>query len=297
VNRYWRDDGAFIGFTANPLSLGHEVVEHLVRVVTTFTNGRRDLAIVILAVALVGLVGSAWRGPRVVTARFLGLMMLAAIGGSVIDRVPFGAESMWGGRLSLWLAPVLAFGLAATLDFVRRLVGVRGWSRLALDAVVVGAAAVVVLSAVDQHLINRYPGAQLATRSVMSELDRRDVVWTTRPTTYSFALSADTPVRVQATPHREVGYAPEFLDPRIVALGWNLPEDKLRDSVKHAERVFVVHASITASGFVTEYRYRIAGLLLRFGFVPKRFGTIETATMDVWTRKRGSDSAEVPSAL
>jgi hypothetical protein len=284
VNKYWRDHDGFIGFTANPLSLGHDVLEHLVQVAMVFTNAERGLAIVVLVVAVTGLVGAAWRGPRVIPARFLGLMTLAAIGGSVIERVPFGAEYVWGGRISLWLAPVLAFGLAASLDFVRRRVGVGNWSRVALDAGVVVVAAVIVLSAVDESRFHRFPGARLATRTVMSELRPRDRVWLTRMTTYSFALSAETPVGVKATPHREVGYLPDFEDPRFVPLEWDLPEDELRDSVEHATRVYVVNASTPSSPFVVEYRFKIAALLLKFGFTPKKFQTIATASVDVWVR-------------
>ena len=288
VHGYWKNDGAYIGISANPLSLGHETLEHLIRVVTVFTNGRRSLAIVALVIAVVGLAGASWRGPRVVPARFFGLVLLGAMGGAVVELVPFGAESMWGGRITLWLAPVFAFGFAATLDFVRRVISRRTWTRTAVDTVLAVAACLVLLSTLGQERIHLFPGARQATRSVMATLGPREVVWTTRPTTYSFALSAGIPIRVRATPDFEVGYRPVFSDPRIVPLEWELPKRKLQQSLSRAQTVYVVHANVQNSPFLAGYRNAIADLIDDSGFSRLPDSVVGTATVSTWVRNSGA---------
>jgi hypothetical protein len=287
VNRYWRNDGAFIGVTVNPVSLGHETLEHLIRVSTVFTNGRRDLAIALLLVAVIGLAGAAWRGPRTIPARFLGLLLLAGIGGAVIERVPFGAESVWGGRIVVWLAPAFAFGLAATLDFLRRAIGRRRWSRTSFDAVVVFVGVLVVLSTFGEHRINLFPGVRQASRAVMAVVGPDDLVLTTWPTTYSFALSAGVPVRVRATPEFEVGYRPVFSDRRIVPLEWELPQRQLRQRLRRAQRVYVIHSNVGDIPSITNYQKEIAKFIDSSGFKPYTGFVMNTATVSVWSRDSG----------
>lgn len=291
VNRYWKLDGAYIGFTPNPVSLGHEVFEHLVRVATVFTNGRRDLAIAVLLIALIGLAGAAWRGPRTVPARFFGLVLLGGLGGAVIERVPLGSGSEWGGRIVVWLAPVFAFGVAAALDFVRRAMGRHTWSRTAVDSAIAIAACLVLVSTFGDHRVNLYPGARQATLAVMARLRPDDVVLTTRPTTYSFALAAGIPVSVRATPKLEVGFRPVFSDPRIVPLEWTLPERRLRRSLRHAESVYVIHAHVGDSPHITSYLKAIGRFIEGSGFRLSGYATVGTAVVSVWARKPGTGAA------
>jgi hypothetical protein len=286
VNEYWKSYDAFIEHWQNPFEFVPSVVEHLVRMTSIFTDERRSLAYVVLVVAVAGLVGAAWRGRRVVPARFLGLVLLAAIGGSAIGRVPFGPRSLWAGRISLWLAPVLAFGVAVAFEYVRRRVGGSVKVRAAFDGIAVAVTALLLLGAFGPPHVYEFPGAREATRQVMAEHGPNDVVWITRPAVYSFALSADAPLHIDPTPGSNVGYVPDFEDPNILTLDYSLDPEAMKRSVKNADEVRIVHAKVLPTRFLAKYRLSIGLTLDSFGFKPRSSRTVGTGTIDVFERKK-----------
>jgi hypothetical protein len=124
----------------------------------------------------------------------------------------------------------------------------------------------------------------------MAQLGPRDSVWVTRLTTFSFALAADAPMRIKATPDAEVGYIPEFANPRIELLGWRLDGDALRASTAQSDRVFIVDALIPLA-LLGEYRIRIAVTLDFLGFVRSEGRKIGTANVDTWVRAKSVPAA------
>jgi hypothetical protein len=257
-----------------------------------FPGGNPSLSLV---AAIAGLAIAAWRGPLVVPARFFALMLLIAVVGSVRHQVPLGPPIALG-RVSLWLVPAMAFGVGTVLEFGRRIVARSSALRWGFDAIAIAAAVLVLLSATGVKHV--YPNsARLATRQVMTELGPHDVVLITQTTTFSFALYANTPVSLQATPRRAIGFVPAFTDRRLpdaqflaVSPGWGdpvnpsdvLPHQKeFASFVKDADRVFVVDADNVFSG---KYVFPIAvGLKLR-GFEPVSTTKVGSAHVSIWRR-------------
>ena len=87
IRYYFERWGGFIDFDPNPVTFGRDVFDHFWHVADVFPGRIPTLA---LALAGVGLLVAAWRGPLAVPARFLGLMVIVAVGGSLVDVIPFG---------------------------------------------------------------------------------------------------------------------------------------------------------------------------------------------------------------
>jgi hypothetical protein len=281
---FWSGKDAFISFSANPITLLDEILDHGLRVTQVFPGGGRAWEWVFLVVAVVGLIASARRGPRRLPARFLGLTAALAFAGAVIHRVPFGPQTSGdGGRVTLWLVPVLAFGIAAVLEFVRRALRERTQRRV-LDALTYVLALFVLASAVGATYAYPEEGARAATRAVMAELGPDDAVWITRSAFYPFALQSGTPVGIRATPDRLVGFFPDFADPRLHPVDYDTTPADLDESVQDTSRVYIVNAGGLGSGRYTEYLVRLGLRLQSLGFEHERTDTIGRAHVDVWRR-------------
>ena len=157
------------------MTFGSEIVKHLVRVTDIFPGGPGWLSVLCMVAATVGLVVMAWRGSKALVGRFLVLMVLLAIVGAIEHRVPFGPLASTA-RVTLWLAPVVAFGLAVVLQRVYRAAAARGnATRLAFDVVAFGLSALVLVSAIGaQADLSARCGARHA--QVMAEAGPQDVV-------------------------------------------------------------------------------------------------------------------------
>ena len=159
IRDYFERWGGFIEFDPNPVIFGREVFDHFWHVADVFPGGIPTLA---LALAGMGLLVAALRGPLAVPARFLGLLVVVAVGGSLIDVIPFGPRRDYG-RLSLWLVPVMALGMCAALDLVRRRMTARTALCAGFDAIVCIAAGLILISSFATD--HSYPAAP-APRSV-----------------------------------------------------------------------------------------------------------------------------------
>ena len=85
----------------------------------------------------------------------------------------------------------------------------------------------------------------------MAEIGPHDVVLITRPTMYTFALDAGTPVRLRPTPDLVVGFAPRFKDKRLHPIDFltKPTRDEVTRTVIPADRVFIVHSRADQSGY------------------------------------------------
>ncbi|MEQ1786427.1 MAG: glycosyltransferase family 39 protein [Acidimicrobiales bacterium] len=290
VTRFFEGKDGFIDRTFNPITLTQDVVTHLLRVVFVYpaVDGPTWWLSAVLVAAVAGLAAMAWRGPHRVAARFLGLSALIAMAGSFAGMSPFGPRSdppiSGGGRVTLWLIPALAVGLAATLTWARRASGDRVGLRRAFDGVALGLAVLLVVGAVGEGRPYPLAGARDGTRHVMERLEDDDVVLITRPTSFSFALYADTPVDLAATPKRAIGFLPDFEDPRFTVLpDFNVDVPALQATVADADRVWVVHADVDPRApAYAEQRLTIAIVLDASGFTNDESVRLGQTVVDLW---------------
>lgn len=282
--------GGYIALDPNPVTMTQTVLDHLLRVVQVFPGllGPRWFLLTSLLAAAGGLARAAWRGPLAIRARFLLLSAMIAIAGSVVHLVPFGpyATGTGAGRVTLWLIPALAVGLATTLDLLRRALADRRPLRIGLDAVALGLVVVVLVGAGDNGAPYPAGGARDATRYVMHRLEERDVVWITRPTSFSFALAASSPLQLEPTPERAIGFLPDFADPRFVPIpDYELDSRTLDASLADADRVWIVHAEVKRGpGPLEDLRRDLAARLDAAGFELRRSAEVGSTAVDLWLR-------------
>jgi hypothetical protein len=286
---FWSGKDAFIDIRANPLHVVRDVVQHSMRVVAVFPGGGAWWGAVVIVIATLGIVMMARGGRDVVLGRFLALVLLLAVFGSVAHRVPFGARASGdGGRVALWLTPVVAVGVAAVLERARSVLANRPAGRFAFDAVAVAAVAGVFVSALGGSYAYPNEGARAASRAVMAELAPRDAVWITRSAFYPFALQSGATVHLRATPDRIVGLLPAFADPRLHLVDFETTTSELVDSLTGVNRVFVLNAGGAGSPRYADYLAKLALTLSRQGFVHARTEALGRAHVDTW-RRRAAD--------
>lgn len=257
VAGFFGSRGGYVNPSADPVQSVRIVGSHLMNVVDVYTRGPRWwLAVGVLA-AGTGLLLAAVKGHhRVVTRFLLGLVVVAFVG-SLAHRIPFGPPARpsaagWG-RVTLWLVPSVALGLAVAIETLRRSLADRwaagrGLARRGVDVVALAGAAMIVVSAIGAS--PPYPpwGSQAASRAVAPVLGPRDVVWVSHYTTYSFALDAGSSVDLVPTPDRSIGFLPEFTDPQIIATDLTTTGEELAASMEGADRVLQVYVDIPAGG-------------------------------------------------
>jgi hypothetical protein len=221
-------------------------------------------------------------GRRGIAARFMIVMVLIAFVGSIAQQVPFG-PTLGAARLVLWMTPIVAFGLAVVLQWVRRRVTRHGRSwRLGFDVSAFAVAGILLVTGFGAQPAYPEGGADAASRQAMQQLQPRDALVVTPPAMFSFAVSADTPVVVQADPDRNNGYVPLFRDPRLHAL-IPLDEDQLHHAVQNAERVFIVDSAVDRPLYKA-YRLQLARGLEREGFVVDSTTDVNGGQITIWRR-------------
>lgn len=277
---------AFVPMHANPITFAEGVLLHLRRIAEVFPGGPAWLAMVVVLVALAGLVGAAWRGREATRARYLLLVILVAFVGGVTGKLPFGPAQGYrfsdGGRVSLWLVPVLAIGLAVALHWLRRLVADRRVLRIGFDAAAyLGAAALLASALAADQLAYPFPGGHSAAQFVDSHLGPRDAALISQRSPYSFAVESDLPSGIEATPEYSIGFVPEF-PPRVHLIGLGIDRRALAGDVKGAEHVLVYYAEHPFSAEESQSRAALASALDALDFKRERTAKFQDAEVDVW---------------
>jgi len=286
---------AYLPATLNPVTFVREMFHHLTRITAAFPGGPAWLAVVCLVVAATGLgIAAVHGGARSIAARFMIVMVLIAVIGSVAQQVPFGPRRPVA-RVILWMIPIVAFGIAVVLDRARREIASRGWSwKFAFDTSAFVVAALLLLTG--RATQPPYPngGAAAASRLAMERLGPRDAMLMTPLAMYSFALDSGASGRVQPAPDRDQGFLPEFDDHRIHVFA-TLPKSELArldQAVASADRVLVVDLVLrstinsTFAGPVVQYRTTMSKELQRQGFEIESTAELNTAAVTVWHRSR-----------
>jgi hypothetical protein len=284
IRRFFAARGGYIDFDPNPVTLGRDVFDHFWNVADVFPGGVPTL---VLGLAGVGLLLAAWRGPIALPARFLGLMVVIAVGGAVLDVIPFG-PSRAVARVSLWLVPAMALGLCAALEFARRWIAPWATLRTGFDAIVCIAAVLVLVSSFGTDRPTP-AGARSAIRQVMAEAGPDDAVVITNWTSHSFALYGGTPVGLRPTPERGVGFLPTFVDQRLHRHDPSTTPEEFNNFVEGVDRVYLVHAN---AGIGPDYLFKLALEFVLRGFTRISVRTIETGHVEVWQREAADGAAE-----
>jgi hypothetical protein len=290
VATYWkRELNGFLDFDLNPVRFGGEVIEHLTRVAVVYPGGPAWWATICVLAAGVGLLTFVRDGRNAIRARFLLLLALVAFAAGVLEKVPFGPKVGApgnGGRVTLWLVPVMAFGLAAILQLCRH--RITGYSplRVTFDVVAFGLAIAVVMTALGRDLPRYpFPGSKSATRFVEAELGKRDVVFVLPGGRYAFALDSHYPLKLRAQPSRSVGFAPQSRDQRVNYFDSFFVPDRVTEEIetalKRTHRV-IIHAA--AGGGPAKWLYTLGLYRAAMGFTVERSVAFHSARVVIWRR-------------
>jgi len=311
----WRDTyDAFVNFHPNPLRFAEEVLVHLRRLAEAYPGGPSALAAVCIFLALIGLVTIAWKGRQAIRARYLLLLFGVVFVGSLLGSLPFGPTkgetTNQGYRVSLWLIPVLAIGLAAALQGLRGLLPDRRTLRVGFDAAAYLAAAALLVSALAAtQPAYPLPGAKSAADFVQSHLGQRDSVLIGYHANWSFAAETSFPYTVDPTPDNTYGFVPDFTDPRIhyLDVGQRFEQGRgpvpvgprtIAPDVKGADRVFVYYHMPIVEGWDPGAQTRLASTLRKLGFIRQPTAHFGAARVEVWRRsaEAGHNANRRPAA-
>jgi hypothetical protein len=286
LRRQWQKTwDPFLAFDFNPIEFGREVLRHLTRVATAFPGGPTWWAALCVVAALVGLLVLARKGRHAIRARFLLLIVLAGLAGGVIDRLPFGPTGA-GRRVTLWLVPVIALGLAAVLELARRHLADRSALRAGFDVLAYAFAAVVVIIALGRDTpAYPFPGSKSASEFVESQIGRNDAVLILPGGRYAYALEARAHFFLRKQPNETIGFVPTPSDPRVTFLDDDLKPRQVpglaRTETRGASRVFIhVVPGGNAGAFVISLELVRESL----GFEVERIVAFDDARVVIWRR-------------
>ncbi len=297
----------FIGFDANPLGMLSSIVTHLCRVAAVFSGGPTWWALLILTAALVALVADAFVRPGSVwslRARYLLLLLAAAIAASVISVLPFGPTEAGGGaRLSVWLVPIFAIGAASALRYLRAALTDRQALRVAFDVVAVAVSVLLVVGASGGGPPYPAAGSKSATRFIETALKPNDAVFIeVSAGQYPYAVASRLDPVLEPTPRKKIAFVPEFRDRRIHYIGFTgrLGETLILPAASDAHHKSDIPRAVGRAGRVFLYFEDLntipargpdtfAALLRRLGFRLDRDERFGHWHVIVWERSRPHD--------
>jgi hypothetical protein len=301
LDLWWKHNyDGFVGFDPQPLRFVSHVLTHLRRVAAVFSGGPAWWATLILITSLLALVFDALlRRPsaRALRAQYLILLMLAVVAASVASALPLGPTAA-GMRLSLWLVPIFAIGIASALERVRTVLTGRFAARIAFDSAAVIVSAFLVVGASNGGPAYPLSGSRSATRFVERTLMVNDAVFIENNSgVYPYAIASHLHVVVR--PHNaKIAFEPEFNDHRIhyIAFTGTLGNSLLLTTVSdadhktdiaraigRADRIFLYVGA--TSGLPRRGRLAFATLLRRLGFKPGHDARFGNAHVIVWQRQ------------
>jgi hypothetical protein len=300
LNLWWKHNyDAFVGFDPQPLRFVSHVVTHLRRVAAVFSGGPAWWATLILITSLVALAVDALlrrHSARALRAQYLILLMLAAVIVSVASALPLGPTAA-GMRLSLWLVPIFAIGIASALERVRTVFTGQLATRIAFDSAAVIASALLVVGASNGGPAYPHSGSRSATRFVEHTLTVDDAVFIENDSgVYPYAIASHLHVAVRPN-NAKIAFVPEFNDHRIhyIAYTGNLGNKLLLTTASDADHKTDIARAIGRADRVFLYvgatsvlprrgRLAFANLLRRIGFKPGHDTRFGNADVVVWQR-------------
>lgn len=284
---------AFVDLDPNPIVYLQDVLVHLRRLAEAFPGGPEWLALVVGLVAVTALVVACFRGTQLLRARYLALILLATIVGSTLGKVPFGPTQSSaidnGYRTSLWLVPVIAFGLAVALGAVRERLAGRRPLQMAFDAAAIlgGAAVLLTASTFDYP----FSGEQPAARFIEERRVSGDRVLIPFHAEWSWTAETGMDAVFEPSPNTTESFDPvEWADPDVRYVGLETGSRSVSQAVGDATRVFVYYPSLKVGGIVPpeiQTRAKLTSTLQRLGLRPTETVTYGegNAAVDVFTRR------------
>ncbi len=283
---FFKSSESYIQIHLNPVTFGSEMVKHLVRVTDVFPGGPGWVSLACMIAAVVGLAVMARRGSMALVGRFLVLMVLLAIVGAIAKKVPFGPTQSTA-RVTLWLAPVVAFGLAVVLQRVYRAAAARGnATRLVFDVAAFGLSALLLASAIGVQ--RSYPSVR---RSPRNKRWRRPAHKTSSSSRGRPCSRSDSkpgrPRRCDRHPRSSSGSCPS--SGQAVA-SHRRPLDvpakpDIISALKNTNRAYVVDSTVDPAGY-KQYRSDLAALIASQGFKQQAGQTkVGTGRVTVWVRQ------------
>jgi hypothetical protein len=306
IEDYYRELwDAFPDFHANPISFAGELLLHLRRLADAFpaTAGPTWLALAAGLIAVAGIVIACLSRQRAIAAQFLALVLLATVVGSLFGKVPFGPKESSaldnGYRVSLWLVPVIAVGLAMVLHLVRRPFARGRALGIVFDLVVFAAAAVILISA-GPALRYPFPGAKSAATYIQTNLGPNDAVILPFHTEWSFAAESRFPVKIVSSPETTESFDPVgWSDPRIHYIGLDMNSADVAAAVSGANRVFVYYPALQTGGLVppeSQTRTELTSMLRSLGLSLQHTVSYQDANTAVDVFGRGNAPSPAPPA-
>jgi hypothetical protein len=269
LRRFWQQRNGFIELDRNPGVTAGNVFLHFRRVLTVFPGGGTALTTLLVIVVVIGL-ALAVRDRAAIAARFLVLLLLVAAVAGAVRLVPFGpGPGNFRGRLSLWLAPITAVGIAEVLHRVRALAGHD--LRRAFDVVAYGIA--IVLLVVSVGNVPRYAptGSHSAVSFIDANLAENDVVILAAQSSYAWATETASHVSLRHDARGQMGTR-LVLDQRVFPVDRTDLLPRLHELLQRARRAFVfdgVPRAFDAQNRAIPRELRAAGFVpvypLRFG--------------------------------
>jgi hypothetical protein len=284
---------AFPDFSLNPIDFGREALVHFRRVGEYFVGGPAWFAGLCIVVSIIGLSVAAWRGRQTLRARYLLLLLVTAFVAGLLGKFPFGPSKgdliSSGGRVSLWLIPVVALGLAAAIQGARGIIAGRRVLTVAFDATAFAAAIVVlVVGLARDPVAYPFPGPLSATEYVQSHLGTRDALLIGYRSNWSFATETNFNTGVRRTPDSSIGFQPDFPDHRIHDLNVLVDRSHVADEIAEADRVFVYYAGPPFSDSEARLRTELDSMVSSLGFEPHEAPAFQDASVQIWTLAGGA---------
>jgi hypothetical protein len=285
---FWEAHGhLFTDVRATPFHIVGELWRHLVDIAGVYPGGPAWCGPLVVAAMLFGLGIGAVRQRDIVAQFFLLILAVAAVG-SMTRQFPFGAsEFVVGGRLALWLLPLIAYGLANAVTFLTTV-------PLRVDVpqlrwlVVVAAIAVVAFNVGEAP---KYPidGSHEASLALERQLGPHDVALLMPASAFPLAIESNFHSRVVSSTTSENGLRVVFTGRNIYEpffLGREATERAIRTHIDGADRVFVFYGFIVTSKERTELVRRT---LQDAGYAPAGGQRYGLALIQTWTRTTASN--------
>jgi hypothetical protein len=278
----WAARGGFVEIRRNPLTTLGDFTHHIGGVFSVYPSHTRGLTALLGAVAIAGLLYAATR-TRAVSARFLLLLFATAAAGGVLQLLPFGVwnDNSYFGRLTLWLVPAIALGLAEAARFVSNRLGRSAIVRTSFDVGVYVFAVAAFVASIGNGPPYTLNGSRAASAYIDAHRMPDDLVVLVPTSAYPYAIETHAPAHVRPDSHSIVGTRVVF-DHHTVQYERG-PAPDIRNRLRGVDTVYLYSATPIA------YSFRLAlpvALTLQASGFHERTRKFGGTALYIWTRPR-----------